>query len=406
MQHALTWSKTHFLRRLATAIACAGAILPNVFLSADAYAKNVQAPALATAIEHVKIGVAAPLTGPEAHYGQDFQNGIVLATQHFNASHPRIGGRNIQIELDIADDQANPRVAKIVAQKLIDDGIKGMLGHFNSGTTIPTSRDYAQAGIPQIAMATAASYTQQGFKTTFRMMTSDAQQGRVAGEYAVNTLGFKRIAVIDDRTAYGQGLADEFARAAQHAGAQIVARQFTSDQATNFMAILTNIKARQPDVIFYSGADRQAASMVKQMRSLGLKAAFMAGDMAKTPAFLKIAGADAEGVIVSLAGLPLQDMPLGKSFIAQYKAAFHEDVQVYAPYSYDGAMALFHAMQNADSTEPARYLPFLAKMHRASITSKAFAYDKNGNLKEARITLYKIVNGQWQTLSSVASQAL
>ncbi len=410
MQHVFTQSKTqrktHSIRHLITATASAFALLSGAFSSHAAALTTGNGATVPANAQQVKIGVAGPLTGPEAHYGRDFQNGIILAAKHFNASHPIVAGHPIQIDLVIADDQANPRVAKIVAQKLIDDGIKGMLGHFNSGTTLPASRDYAQAGIPQISMATAAKYTMQGFKTTFRMMTSDAQQGQVAGKYAAKTLGFKRMVVIDDRTAYGQGLADEFAKAAKAAGATIIAHEFTSDQATDFKAILTKFKTSQPDAIFYSGADRQAASMAIQMRALGLKAHFIAGDMAKTPAFLKIAGRAAEGTIVSLAGLPLENMPGGKAFIDQYKAAFHEDVQVYAPYAYDGAMALFHAMQNANSTEPARYLPFLAKIERPGVTTKEFAYDQHGNLKDARITLYKVINGQWQTLSSATSEEL
>ena len=154
--------------------------------------KNVAPP------ERIKIGFAAPLTGSQSHYGQDFQHGIMLAVEQFNAEKHVINGKTVEVVLDAADDQADPHVATNVAQKLVDDGIKGMLGHFNSGTTIPASRIYAKAGIPQIAMATAAEYTQQGFETTFRMMTSDTQQGVAAGEFVVNNLGFKRIAIIDE----------------------------------------------------------------------------------------------------------------------------------------------------------------------------------------------------------------
>ena len=164
------------------------------------------------------MGFAGPMTGAQAHYGKDFQNGITLAVEDINATKPVIGGKPVRFVLDSADDQADPRTGTTVAQKLVDDGIKGMLGHFNSGTTIPASRIYANAGIPEIAMATAPEYTQQGFKTTFRMMTSDTQQGSVAGTFAVKTLRVKKIAIVDDRTAYGQGLADQFEKAAKACG--------------------------------------------------------------------------------------------------------------------------------------------------------------------------------------------
>ena len=250
--------------------------------------------------DDVKIGYAGPMTGAQAHYGKDMQNGIALAIEDFNATAEdrRQAG---EVRARHAG-QADPRTGTTVAQKLVDDGIKGMLGHFNSGTTIPASRIYANAGIPQIAMATAPEYTQQGYKTTFRMMTSDTQQP-VAGTFASKDLGMKKIAIVDDRTAYGQGLADQFEKAAKAGGASIVDREFTNDKAVDFKAILTKLKAAKPDLVYYGGADSQAAPMVKQMKALGITAPLMSGEMVKTPTFLKIAGNAADGTIASLAGL-------------------------------------------------------------------------------------------------------
>jgi branched-chain amino acid transport system substrate-binding protein len=354
--------------------------------------------------DDVHIGAASPLTGPQAHYGADFTNGLILAVEDFNATKPVIGGKPVRIVLDSQDDQADPRTATSVAQRLVDGGIKGMLGHFNSGTTIPASRIYAQAGIPEIAMATAPEYTTQGFKTTFRMMTSDIQQGAVDGAFAVKTLKYKKIAIIDDRTAYGQGLAEQFEKAAKAAGATIVDREFTNDQAVDFRSILTKIKASRPDMIFYGGADAQAAPMVKQMYTLGIKAPLMGGEMVKTPTFLKIGGTAANGTIASLAGVPLADMPGGAKFTADYKKRFGSDVQTYAPYAYDGAMAMFTAMKQADSTEPSKYLPFLAKIKMAGVTTPDLEYDAKGDLKNGGITMYKVVNGEWTVLQSVGAK--
>ncbi|SDV48539.1 branched-chain amino acid ABC transporter substrate-binding protein [Chitinasiproducens palmae] len=351
--------------------------------------------------EDVRIGVAAPMTGPQAHYGADFANGVTLAVEDFNATKPVIGGQPVRIVLDSQDDQADPRTATTVAQKLVDNGIKGMLGHFNSGTTIPASRIYAQAGIPEVAMATAPEYTQQGFKTTFRMMTSDTQQGAVLGQYTAKNLNLKRIAIIDDRTAYGQGLADQFEKAAKAAGGTVVGREFTNDRAVDFKAILTKIKSSTPDAVFYGGADAQAGPLAKQMRTLGMKATLIGGEMVKTDTFLKIAGNAAEGNIASLAGLPLEKMPGGNAYIAKYKKRFGSDVQTYSPYAYDGAMALFTAMKKANSTDPKKYLPELAKLNLSGVTSTDIAYDSKGDLKHGGITVYKVVGGKWQPLESL-----
>ncbi|SAL71009.1 extracellular ligand-binding receptor [Caballeronia terrestris] len=381
---------TYKMNKLAAALAVAG-----LSLAGTAFAEQV---------EDVKVGFAAPMTGAQAHYGKDFENGITLAVEDFNATKPVIGGKPVRIVLNAADDQADPRTGTTVAQKLVDDGIKGMLGHFNSGTTIPASRIYANAGIPEIAMATAPEYTTQGYKTTFRMMTSDTQQGSVAGEFAVKNLKVKKIAIVDDRTAYGQGLADQFEKAAKASGGTIVMREFTNDKAVDFKAILTKIKSSNPDLVYYGGADSQAAPMVRQMKTLGFRAPLMAGEMVKTDTFVKIAGDAADGTVASLAGLPMDQMPGGATYAAKYKKRFNEDVQTYSPYAYDGAMAMFDAMKKANSTDPAKYLPFLAKTEMPGVTTSKLAYDSKGDLKNGGITLYKVVGGKWTTLQSVGGK--
>jgi branched-chain amino acid transport system substrate-binding protein len=381
---------TYTMNKLAAAMAVAGLSLAGT--------------AVAQQVEDVKVGFAAPMTGAQAHYGKDFENGITLAVEDFNATKPVIGGKPVRIVLNAADDQADPRTGTTVAQKLVDDGIKGMLGHFNSGTTIPASRIYANAGIPEIAMATAPEYTTQGYKTTFRMMTSDTQQGSVAGEFAVKNLKVKKIAIVDDRTAYGQGLADQFEKAAKASGGTIVDREYTNDKAVDFKAILTKIKSSNPDLVYYGGADSQAAPMVRQMKTLGLRAPLMAGEMVKTDTFVKIAGDAADGTVASLAGLPMDQMPGGADYAAKYKKRFNEDVQTYSPYAYDGAMAMFNAMKKANSTDPAKYLPFLAKTEMPGVTTSKLAYDSKGDLKNGGITLYKVVGGKWTTLESVGGK--
>ena len=389
------------LARLLCATAASLALLAGCSPREEPVPAPAPAAPAETPAETIRLGFAAPLTGPQAHYGADMRNGLTLAVEEANAAAITLGGRRVQFELLAEDDQADPAKGTVVAQKLVDAGIRGMLGHFNSGTSIPASRVYAEAGIPQIAMATAPAYTASGFPTTFRMMTNDVQQGSVLGRYVVEKLGTKRIAVIDDRTAYGQGLADQFEAAAKAAGAEIVKRDYTDDKAKDFNAILTGLRKAAPDAVFFGGADTQAAPMAKQMRQLGLKARLFGGEMLKTPNFLSLAGPAAEGTVASLAGLPADRMPGGTAFAEKYRARFSEDVQVYAPFAYDGAMTLIEAMKRANSDEPAKVLPELAKIERAGVTSARIAYDDKGDLREGTITVYEVKDGAWQVLEAV-----
>jgi branched-chain amino acid transport system substrate-binding protein len=271
----------------------------------------------------VLIGQVSPLTGPQAHLGKDNENGARLALDELNAAGLTLGGKKVVLELKSEDDAADPKTATTVAQKLVDEGVVGVIGHLNSGATIPASRIYSDNGIPQISpSATAVAYTASGFKTAYRVMTNDAQQGAVLGAYAVTKLGARRIAIIDDRTAYGQGLADEVEKAVKAAGGEVVAREYTSDRATDFMAILTSIKGKTPDLVFFGGMDPQAAPMIKQMKQLGMQAKFLGADGAQTPKFIELAGADAEGALASNPGLPLDAMPGGSAFKSKFEAKY------------------------------------------------------------------------------------
>ena len=353
--------------------------------------------------EIVKIGAAAPLTGPQSHLGKDNENGTKMAIDEANAKGITIGGKKIRFELISEDDQADPRLGTVVAQKFVDQQVKGVIGHLNSGTTIPSSKIYADAGIVQISpSATNVTYTAQGFKTAFRVMANDAQQGKVLGYYATHQMGGKKIAIIDDRSAYGQGLADEFKKAAVDGGAQIVAHEFTTDKATDFMAILTKIKSVKPDVLFYGGMDAQGGPMMKQVRGLGLTTKFLTGDGSSTPEFVKLAGADAEGAYSSLPGLPIEKMPGGKEFGPRFTAKYGQ-IQLYAPYCYDAVNVMIAAMQQADSIEPAKYLPKLASIVHDGVTTK-ISFDEKGDLKDGMITLYQVKNGKWEVRETLATQ--
>ena len=351
----------------------------------------------------VKIGHVAPLTGPQAHLGKDNENGARMAIDEINAKAMEIGGAKIKFVLVPEDDQADPKQGTIVAQKLMDAKVNGVVGHLNSGTTIPASKIYFDAGIPQISgSATNPKYTQQGFATAFRVMANDVQQGKVLGEYAAKQLAGKTVAIIDDRTAYGQGLADEFEKGVTAAGGKVAAREFTTDKATDFAAILTKIKSKKVDVVFYGGMDAQGGPMTKQMKSLGLKAAFLTGDGGCTPEYIKLAGTASEGQYCSLPGVPLDQMPGGKSFGDAFTAKYGQ-IQLYAPYVYDAVQVMVDAMKRANSVEPAKYLPEIGKTDFQGVTAK-IQFDEKGDLKGGAISLYQVKDGKWAYRETVGGK--
>ena len=350
----------------------------------------------------VFIGQASPLTGPQAHLGKDNENGARLALDEINAAGLTLGGKKVVLELKSEDDAADPKTATTVAQKLVDEGVAGVIGHLNSGATIPASKIYSDNNIPQISpSATAVAYTAAGYKTAFRVMTNDAQQGSVLGNYAVTKLGAKKVAIIDDLTAYGQGLADEVEKAVKAAGGDVVAREYTSDRSTDFMAILTSIKGKAPDLVFFGGMDPQAAPMIKQMKQLGMTAKFLGGDGVQTPTFIQLAGPDAEGALASNPGLPLDAMPGGAAFKAKFEAKYGQ-IQNYAPYAYDAMHVLIDAMKRAGSSDPAKYLAELPKTDYQGVTGR-IRFDAKGDLAGGAVTLYQVKDGKWQTLETVQS---
>jgi branched-chain amino acid transport system substrate-binding protein len=322
-----------------------------------------------------------------------------------NASGLTIGGKKIKLELLAEDDEANPTKATTVAQKLVDAKVVAVVGHFNSGASIPASKIYSDAGVAQISPgSTNPKYTQQGFKTTYRVVANDDQQGPVCAQYAVGKLGAKNIAVIDDSTAYGQGLANAFEAKATALGASIVAHEHTTDKDTDFTAILTAIKSKNPDLVFFGGIDTQAGPMAKQMAGLGIKAKLLGGDGMQTPNFLKLAGDAAEGAMASIPGLPKEKMPGGKAFLDKFKARFNAEVELFAPMGYDAVFVIVDAMKRAGSTEPAR---ILAEMPKTLINGVIgpIAFDEKGDLKDGPLTIYAVKSGKWESIETVGGTA-
>ena len=366
--------------------------------------KKEEAPKAAAPSEVVvKIGHVGPVSGAIAHLGKDNENGARLAIDELNATGVIIDGKKVKFELIAEDDAADPKQGTAVAQKLVDQKVSGVVGHLNSGTSIPASKIYSDAGIPQITpSSTNPKLTRQGFKTTFRVVADDVHLGGTLGRYAVDELKGKAIAIIDDRTAYGQGVADEFEKAAKAAGGNIVGREFTNDKATDFMPILTKLQGKKPDVVFFGGMDAVGGPMLKQMLSLGMSAKFMGGDGICTNELPKLAGAalkDDQVVCAEAGGVEGNAKQAMDQFGERFKKRFNDDVKLYAPYVYDAVQVMVAAMVKAESTDPAKYLPVLAKTEGYQGVTGTISFDEKGDIKNGALTLYTFKGGARQAIA-------
>ena len=355
----------------------------------------------ALADQVVKIGHVAPLTGGIAHLGKDNENGARLAIEEINKKGLTIGGQKITLELDAQDDAADPRQATQVAQKLVDDKVVAVVGHLNSGTSIPASKIYSDAGIVQISpSATNPTYTLQGFKTTYRVVATDAQQGPALANYASKGLKAKSVAIVDDATAYGQGLANEFEKQAKANGVTVLSHDATNDKAVDFRAILTKIKGEHPDVIMYGGMDATGGPFAKQAKQLAITSKVLAGDGVCTDKLSDLAGDATDNIICSIAGMPLEKMAGGAAFQKRYVARFHQPIQIYAPFTYDAVYIIVDAMKRANSTDPAKILAEMPSTDYHGVLGET-QFDSKGDLKQGVISLYNYVGGKQKLLDIV-----
>ena len=377
-------------------VACGKKEEPAPAAAVPASAPVAAAPAAESNV--VKIGHVGPTSGAIAHLGKDNENGARMAIEELNAKGVMLGGKKVTLELMPEDDAGDPKQGTAVATKLVDAKVAGVIGHLNSGTSIPASAIYNAAGIPQISpSATNPKFTRQGFKGVFRVVADDVHLGSTLGKYAVATLKGKSIGVIDDRTAYGQGVAEEFKKAVEAAGGKVAGHEFTTDKATDFNAILTTLKGKKVDIVFFGGMDAVAGPMIKQMAQLGIKAKFMGGDGICSSELPKLAG-DAmkdDMVYCAEAGGVEGEQKVGMDkFKADFKAKYNADVQVYAPYTYDAMNLMIASMVKADSADPAKYLPVLAATSDYKGVTGTIAFDEKGDIKNGALTLKTYKGGK------------
>jgi branched-chain amino acid transport system substrate-binding protein len=378
-------------------------------LAAAACGKKEEAPAVTSSAETpaaapaasggelvVRLGHVAPISGPQAHYGKDNENGARFAIDDLNKQDISIGGKKVKWELLAEDDAADPKQGTAVAQKLCDAKVAGVVGHLNSGTTIPAAKIYNDCGIPMVTgAATNPDLTKPGYDTTYRIIANDNALGAGLANYASKNLGLKTFAVIDDRTAYGQGVAEIFRKTAEANGGKIVDQQFTTDKAVDFMAILTAVKSKNPDAIFYGGMDAQAGPMLRQLAQLGMtKVKLFGGDGLCTTKLAELSAKSATlaNVVCAEGGASLSKMPGGVEWKKRYDERYPGDFQIYSPYTYDATMLLVDAMKRADSIDPKVYIPKLKESNYQGVTT-TIKFQPNGELVDAPYTLYTYIDG-------------
>ncbi|MES2743623.1 MAG: branched-chain amino acid ABC transporter substrate-binding protein [Pseudomonadota bacterium] len=348
----------------------------------------------------VKIGHSGPLSGAQAFSGKDNENGVRLAIEELNAKPISIGGKKIKFELVSEDDQADPKAGVAVAQKLIDGGVKYVVGPYNSGVTIPASRTYNDAGVVMATVASNPKITQQGYRNLFRVNASDTQLGSKMAMYAAKEMKLKTVAVIDDRTAFGQGVADEFKKQAKLSGMQVAGHEFTTDKAFDFSSILTKLKSKNVEAIFFGGYAPQGAPMARQMRQLGMSAKLLGGDTICTAEMGKLGGdAVADNVLCSQGGAILDKASGGPAFQAKFNQRFKQNPDVYAASFYDATLLFAQAMQKADSIDPAKVGPEIAAMSYKGVAGN-YAFDANGDMKQSPVTIFTFKNGAPVALTS------
>ncbi len=348
----------------------------------------------------VKIGHSGPLSGSQSFAGKDDENGVRLAVEELNAKPISIGGKKIKFELQSEDDQGDPKSGVNVAQKLIDSGVKFVVGPYNSGVAIPASRVYSNAGVVVATVGSNPKITEQGYKNLYRINASDTQLGSKMALYAAKELKLKNVGVVDDRTAYGQGVAEEFKKQAKASGMNVVGHEFTTDKASDFNSILTSLKAKKVDAIFLGGYAPQGGPMARQMKQLGINARLLGGDTICAPEMGKLGGdAVGENVLCAQGGAILDKAAAGPEFKAKYKKRYNQEPDVYAASFYDGMMMYADAMKKTDSVDPAKVGAEIAKGTYKGVAG-TYAFDEKGNMKSSPVTIFTFKGGQPVPLTS------
>lgn len=345
----------------------------------------------------VKIGFAAPLTGDNALYGEGMKRAVQLAIDEANADERTVEA-GIVFELKAEDDAGDPKQAVNAANSLVgDQAVVGVVGHFNSGCTIPASPVYERAHMAMVTVSSNPQITSQGYKTPNRVVARDDAQGSFAGDMALD-LGFTQLALVDDSTPYGQGLISEFGTSFSAGGGTIVSQDQVPAKTIDFSALVTKIKQKAPQAVYYAGAHTEGALLSKQMNEAGLDIPVIGGDMLYSADYISLAGeGNTEGDIATALGMPLADQPKGTEFLEKYRDAYGQDPEAYDSYAYDAALCIIEAVLGSESTDRAVVSNAVRSGSVEGVTGTV-AFDENGDNRQQVISAYRVEAGAWKPL--------
>ena len=349
----------------------------------------------------VKIGSAAPKTGGIAHLGKDNENGAQLAINELNTKGDlAIAGQKVVLQLVGEDDEGDPKIARIVAQELVDAGVVAVVGHLNSGVSIPANSIYSAAGMVQISPSSTNPYytfrsdrTSQGNVSAYRVVAHDDVQNKALAMFVIKHTKIKNIAVFNDSTQYGVEGSREFVLNLEGSNVKVIDLvSVTNNKMTNFHPDLVELKNKKIDAIYWGGMDDVAAALVTQMREMGITAQLITVDGACTNQFIELAGVSAENALCSQSGLPLSEMAQIKKFNKNYEQTFAgQKVQIYAPFAYDAIYAIVEAMKIANSTKREAITAAMPKVNFVGLTGRIH-FDSRGDIIDGPITIFKVKN--------------
>ena len=350
-------------------------------------------PALAGA-QTIKVGWAGPLTGDQAFFGKTWLNGVQMAIEEVNAKGGILGKK---LELVPLDDQADPKQATVVAQRHCDNAeVVAVIGHFNSGATLLAMLVYNKCRLFEISNSSNPRITALGYDTIFRNIANDAMQGAAPANYAVDTLKVKRAAIVHDKQAFGQGVADVFEKTLRAKGVTVTSVNGVTHGDVDFTAVLTKIRGENPDVVYFGGTAQDGGLIVKQMRQIGLKVPYMGPDGLFEPAFVSVATSQAaEGALVSFQAPPFDSTPELRQWAAAYKARYKEDPGPYSPYGYDQGRVVADVLQRAGKPDREALVKAARATKLPSILVKTIEFDDKGDLKNPVVYLYRVKDGKF-----------
>lgn len=385
-------------RRKVLAILLAASVLATGMLAGCSKTETPEEGAAAPAEKTiVKIGFAAPLTGDNAVYGEGMKRAVEMAIEEANASDEAIAA-GYTFEISAQDDQADPKQAVNVANLLDgDQGVVALVGHFNSGCSIPASAVYDRAGLAMVSVSSNPQLTAQGFDIVNRIVAKDDAQGTFAADLVYDTLGYKSVAVIDDSTPYGTGLATEFVKRFEEKGGEVVVQEKIQSKEVDFKAVVTRVKVARVEALYYGGAHTEGALLAKQAKEAGLKIPVIGGDMLFSPEYVNIARAEnAEGDICTSLGLPLDQQPKGTEFKSAYNEKYDKDPEAYDSYAYDSAWIIIKAVLQA-GPDRAAVASAIRGLTYDGVTGTT-SFDENGDTKNQVISAYKVTGGEWKQI--------